>query len=186
MAVSTVPAPVLEILHFEYRELARQKTWKFFKSKRKKCHRSSGIRIHDHRTANPIPSLLCQPSSPLLDAIFCQIYTLYHYNTNPLSLTLPETQTPRNQPIIGTQPPATSLTSCLALSIIIQLYNTLPVLQPLKRKFIGVELLESWSTNGIEIAWIQPSLLGILGISTYLRDIPSKNRMVGSICMLHW
>ena len=49
---------------------------------------------------------------------FCATLPLY-YNTNPLSSTLPETQTPRNQPIIGTQPPATSLTSRLALSIIL-------------------------------------------------------------------
>ena len=77
------------------------------------------------RNSNPWPpfqqpqpySLLSQPSSPLLDADFCQIYTPYHYNTNLLSPTVAKTQTPRHQPITETQTPTTSLTSRLALSI---------------------------------------------------------------------
>ena len=55
--VSTVPALVLEILHFEYWQLARQNLEIFEIERKKKIHRSSGIRIHDHST--PAQALAC-------------------------------------------------------------------------------------------------------------------------------
>ena len=113
MAVSTVPAPVLEILHFEYRQLTSPpknleniRKWE----KEKKFKDETGFEpmttipplVVMGTSPSPSPSPLSQPSSPLLDAVFCQIYTSYHFNTNPLSPTVAETQTPRHQPITET------------------------------------------------------------------------------------
>ncbi|MCG8625329.1 MAG: hypothetical protein MJE68_25440 [Proteobacteria bacterium] len=48
----------------------------------------SGSRDYPSPSPSPSPSPLCQPSSPLLNASFCHLYTPCHYNSNPSSTTI--------------------------------------------------------------------------------------------------
>jgi hypothetical protein len=100
-------------------------------------------------SAQPAPALVRSATQlTTAECRFCQLYRPYHYSANPLSTTITETQTPRqqhiaetqiprHQPITETQPPTTSLTSRLALSNSLFYINIITTIDPSPRRGLG-------------------------------------------------